>query len=57
MKTVEIIGYKRANLGKSESKHLRAEGNVPCVLYGGNEQVHFYAPAIQFRDVIYKPVL
>lgn len=55
MKTVEIIGYKRANLGKSESKHLRAEGNVPCVLYGGNEQVHFYAPAIQFRDVIYTP--
>ena len=55
MRTVEIIGYKRANLGKSESKHLRAEGNVPCVLYGGSEQVHFYAPAIQFRDVIYTP--
>ena len=55
MRTVEIIGYKRANLGKSESKHLRAEGNVPCVLYGGTEQVHFYAPAIQFRDVIYTP--
>lgn len=55
MRTVEIIGYKRANLGKSESKQLRAEGNVPCVLYGGSEQVHFYAPAIQFRDVIYTP--
>lgn len=55
MRTVEIIGFKRANLGKSESKRLRAEGNVPCVLYGGDEQIHFYAPAIQFRNVIYTP--
>ncbi|MDH5599548.1 MAG: 50S ribosomal protein L25/general stress protein Ctc [Cyclobacteriaceae bacterium] len=53
MKTVEIIGYKRANLGKSESKRLRADQNVPCVLYGGEKQVHFYSPAILFRDVLY----
>ncbi len=53
MKTVEIIGYKRANLGKSESKKLRAEGNVPCVLYGGEEQIHFYAPMILFRELVY----
>ncbi|HHP7241783.1 MAG TPA: 50S ribosomal protein L25/general stress protein Ctc [Cyclobacteriaceae bacterium] len=53
MKTHEIIGYKRANLGKSESKRLRAEGNVPCVLYGGEHQVHFYAPMILFRDLVY----
>jgi len=53
MKTVEIIGYNRANLGKSEAKRLRAEGMVPCVIYGGEEQIHFYAPAILFRDLIY----
>ena len=53
MKTVEIIGYKRANLGKKESKRLREEGNVPCVLYGGEEQVHFYAPMILFREIVY----
>lgn len=53
MKTLEIIGYKRANLGKSEAKKLRAEGNVPCVLYGGDEQVHFYAPMILFRELVY----
>ncbi len=55
MRTVEIIGYKRANLGKSESKRLRNEGNVPSVLYGGGEQIHFYAPTIQFRDIVYTP--
>ncbi|MEQ9298292.1 MAG: 50S ribosomal protein L25/general stress protein Ctc [Cyclobacteriaceae bacterium] len=54
MKTIEIIGYKRANLGKTESKRLRAEGNVPCVVYGGpDEQIHFHSPMILFRDLVY----
>ncbi|MCA6075425.1 50S ribosomal protein L25/general stress protein Ctc [Fulvivirga sedimenti] len=53
MKTVEIIGFKRANLGKSESRRLRLEGNVPCVIYGGEEQVHFHAPMYLFRDLVY----
>jgi len=53
MKTIEIIGYRRANLGKSDSQKLRAEGLVPCVLYGGSEQIHFYSPVILFRDVVY----
>jgi large subunit ribosomal protein L25 len=53
MKTVEIIGYKRANLGKTGSQKLRDEGLVPCVLYGGNEQIHFYSPMILFRELVY----
>jgi large subunit ribosomal protein L25 len=53
MKTIEIIGYRRANLGKTDAQKIREEGNVPCVLYGGKEQVHFYAPVILFRDLIY----
>lgn len=53
MKTVEIIGYKRANLGKSEAKRLREEGMVPAVIYGGDKQIHFYAPMILFRDLVY----
>jgi large subunit ribosomal protein L25 len=53
MKTIEIIGYKRANLGKADSKRLRADGNVPCVLYGGDKQIHFSAPMILFRDLVY----
>ncbi len=55
MRTVEIIGYKRANLGKAEAKRLRSESQVPCVLYGGNEQVHFSSPMILFRDIVYTP--
>ncbi|MFY0605281.1 MAG: 50S ribosomal protein L25/general stress protein Ctc [Cyclobacteriaceae bacterium] len=53
MKSVEIIGYKRANLGKSEAKRLRDQGMVPGVLYGGEEQIHFAAPMILFRDLVY----
>ncbi|WP_114781390.1 50S ribosomal protein L25/general stress protein Ctc [Botryobacter ruber] len=55
MKQLEIIGFKRANLGKQVSKDLRNESFVPGVLYGGAEQVHFYAPAILFRDLVYSP--
>jgi len=55
METIEIIGYKRANLGKKNSKKLREEGNVPCVVYGGNEQLHFHSPMILFRDLVYTP--
>ena len=55
METIEIIGYKRANLGKKESKKLREEGNVPCVIYGGKNQIHFHAPMILFRDLVYTP--
>ena len=55
MKTIEIIGFKRANLGKREAKDLRLDTNVPCVLYGGDEQIHFQAPMFLFRDLVYTP--
>ena len=55
MKTLEIIGFKRANLGKQESKRLREEANVPCVLYGGKDQVHFHTPMYLFKDLVYTP--
>ena len=55
MKSLEIVGFKRANLGKKNAKMLREDSYVPCVLYGGDEQVHFSAPAILFRELLYTP--
>ncbi|OON67397.1 50S ribosomal protein L25/general stress protein Ctc [Hymenobacter sp. CRA2] len=55
MKSLEIVGFKRANLGKKEAKRLRLESYVPCVMYGGETQVHFYVPAILFRELLYTP--
>lgn len=57
MKTTEIVGFKRPNdeLGTAFSKRLRADGNVPCVIYGGDEVVHFHSPMYLFKDVLYTP--
>jgi len=53
MKSIEIIGFKRANLGKSASSEVRAEGHIPAVLYGGETQIHFFVPAYLLRDLVY----
>ena len=57
MKTMEIIGFKRANLDNQSLNEIRESGNVPCVVYGPGipEQIHFYSPIILFRDLIYTP--
>ena len=55
MKSTEIVGYKRANLGKKEARGLRLNAMVPCVLYGGPEQVHFAAPMDLVRDLLFTP--
>lgn len=55
MKTIEIKAHLRKELGKKETKKLRLEENVPCVMYGGEEVVHFYAHRNAFKDIIYTP--
>nr|MBI1230857.1 50S ribosomal protein L25/general stress protein Ctc [Cytophagales bacterium] len=57
MKSLEIIGFKRANLDSRELTKIREEGCVPCVVYGPGlkEQVHFYSPIILFRELVYTP--
>jgi len=53
MKKLEIIGFKRANLGRKATKETREQGDVPCVLYGGKDQAHFHTPAYLFKDLVY----
>jgi large subunit ribosomal protein L25 len=55
MKSVVIKAIKREATGKKDSKKLRVDGFVPCVLYGGKEPVHFYADFKDFRHIIYTP--
>jgi len=55
MQTIEINGTVRADLGKKATKALRAEGKVPCVIYGGEENIHFTASEAEFRKIIYTP--
>ncbi len=55
MKTIEIKGSLRTELGKKSSKIVRKEGNVPCVIYGKEQNVHFHAHENTFKNLIYTP--
>jgi len=55
MKSVKIEGKKRSDYGKKATRQLRSEGNVPAVIYGGNETIHFSAPTGAFRTLVYTP--
>ena len=55
MKTISISGSVRQNVGKRDAKELRYEGKVPCVLYGGKEQVHFSVFEADLKHLVYTP--
>ena len=55
MKIVSLSGLLRANVGKKDATALRRKGTVPCVLYGGKEQIHFFADERAFKNIIYTP--
>ncbi|MFT4060832.1 MAG: 50S ribosomal protein L25 [Edaphocola sp.] len=55
MKTVVIEGQPRADRGKKAARDLRSQGQVLGVIYGGKEEVHFYAPTLAFRSLVYTP--
>ena len=55
MKSVQLSGSLRANVGKVNAKAVREKGNVPCVIYGGKEQIHFEADIRAFKPVIFTP--
>ncbi|HOW08416.1 MAG TPA: 50S ribosomal protein L25/general stress protein Ctc [Bacteroidales bacterium] len=55
MKTIEIKGSIRNELGKKGSKKLRKDGNVPCVVYEKEGNIHFYSHENNFKNLIYTP--
>ena len=55
MKSITIKGSERESVGKKATKALRDAGMVPCVIYGGNQPVHFAAEAKAFKGLVYTP--
>jgi large subunit ribosomal protein L25 len=55
MKSITIKGSERESVGKVATKALRNAGAVPCVLYGGNQPVHFSADEKAFKTLVYTP--
>ena len=55
MKNIKIEANLRKEVGKKETKTLRKNGRVPCVLYGGEKPVHFEAHENTFLKIVYTP--
>lgn len=55
MQSITIVGSQRESVGKASSKALRNAGQVPCVLYGGDNAIHFSADAKAFTNLVYTP--
>ncbi len=53
MRAVEIKGEVRKETGKKQTKNLRKKGYVPCVVYGGEKNIHFTAHENSFKDLVY----
>ena len=55
MKTASLSGSPREGVGKKDAAELRAKGQVPGVLYGGSEQVHFHVNEVQLNKLVFTP--
>ena len=53
MKSITINGSKREHVGKVATKALRNAGKVPCVIYGGENPIHFSADELSFSKLVY----
>lgn len=55
MEAIAIKGSARKVVGKKDSKLLRKEGMVPCVIYGANDPIHFVVDERHFKGLVYTP--
>jgi len=53
MKTVSLSGSPRESVGKKDAKKQRREGKIPCILYGGKEQLAFTLGELDFNKLIF----
>ncbi|MCL2597887.1 MAG: 50S ribosomal protein L25/general stress protein Ctc [Paludibacter sp.] len=55
MKSFNLKGKQRENVGKKATKAVRKIQSVPCVIYGGSNNIHFTAAEGDLRKLIYTP--
>lgn len=55
METLALAGSKRTDLGKKATRALRVNEQIPCVLYRGNDNVHFAVTQADVRPLIFTP--
>src|SRR4030095_7025900 len=55
MKTITIKGQLRTGFGKTATRQIRSQEQVPGVIYGGAQEINFSAPAVAFKPLVYTP--
>ncbi|MFM6965563.1 MAG: 50S ribosomal protein L25 [Sphingomonadales bacterium] len=55
MKTAQLSGSVRSNVGKKDAAEARRAGLVPCVLYGQGEQTHFAVKRTAIDKIVFSP--
>jgi large subunit ribosomal protein L25 len=56
MKTIQLKGQLRTDLGKKSSKHLRKNELIPCVLYGNKiDNINFTVVEKELKNLVYTP--
>lgn len=55
MKSIELKGAVRENLGKKGSKKIRTNEQVPCILYGGEKNIYFSVVERDLKPILYTP--
>jgi large subunit ribosomal protein L25 len=55
MNTVALSGTVRTTIGSKDAAHLRREKRVPCVLYGGENIVHFSVEESALNKLVFTP--
>jgi len=53
MKTIEIKGTLRNEVGKKHTRQIRKAGNVPCIIYGKEKNINFSAHENSFKKLVY----
>lgn len=55
MKTIEIKGTLRNELGKKHARQVRKAGNVPCIIYGKEKNINFSAQENSIKKLVFTP--
>jgi large subunit ribosomal protein L25 len=55
MNKVTLSGTVRNATGTKDAAQLRREKRVPCVLYGGDQPVHFSVEESALRNIVFTP--
>src|SRR6056297_1710280 len=55
MKHVSLSGSPREGVGSKDANALRKQDRVPCVLYGGEKQIHFHVPYNDLSKLVITP--